>query len=558
MTVTESPVREHYDDPAAIAELSALVPDVEATVRRWLSHAQTLPVDKAAARLAAMLNDPRGLAFTVGFVDGVIRPEDVREAARTFASLARDVPGFLPWHLRAAVKVGARVARPLPWVVIPAARVALRGMVGHLVTDARERQLGRAIRRLRSSSGTRLNLNLLGEAVLGEREAARRLDGTRRLLARDDVDYVSIKVSSTVAPHNPWAFDKAVAHIVSSLTPLFRQAAAATPAKFINLDMEEYRDLRLTVAVFTTLLDQPEFLDLSAGIVLQAYLPDALSTMMLLQSWAASRRARGGAPIKVRLVKGANLPMERVDASVHGWPLATWSSKQDSDTNYKRVLDYALHPERIANVRVGVAGHNLFDIAFAWHLAGVRSVRDGVEFEMLLGMAAAQAAAVRRDVGGLLLYTPVVHPREFDTAIAYLVRRLEEGASSDNFMSALFQLSTSDALYGRERDRFLASLKALDRTIPLPSRQQDRASEVVGVSETFANTPDTDPSLPANASWGRSILDRAAASSLGQELVERSTLTAADELEARIAAGVRAGSSWGALSGAERAAVLRR
>ena len=167
--------------------------------------------------------------------------------------------------------------------MIPAARRALRGMVGHLVTDARDKQLGAAIRRLRSADGTRLNLNLLGEAVLGEREAARRLDGTRRLLARDDVDYVSIKVSSTVAPHNPWAFDEAVAHIVSSLTPLFRQAAAASPAKFINLDMEEYHDLRLTVAVFTTLLDQPEFAGLSAGIVLQAYLPDALRSMITLQ-----------------------------------------------------------------------------------------------------------------------------------------------------------------------------------------------------------------------------------------------------------------------------------
>ena len=314
MTMTESALRHHYDDPAGIGELSALVPEVEATVRSWLEHSQRLPVDKAAARLAAMLNDSRGLAFTVGFVDGVIRPEDVREAARTFAQLARDVPGFLPWHLRAAVKVGARVAKPLPWVVIPAARLALRGMVGHLVADAREKQLGRTIRRLRRTAGTRLNLNLLGEAVLGEREAARRLDGTRRLLARDDVDYVSIKVSSTVAPHNPWAFDEAVAHIVSSLTPLFRQAAAASPAKFINLDMEEYRDLRLTVAVFTALLDQPEFLGLEAGIVLQAYLPDALRTMMVLQDWAAARRRRGGAGIKVRLVKGANLPMERVDA----------------------------------------------------------------------------------------------------------------------------------------------------------------------------------------------------------------------------------------------------
>src|ERR1700689_5318751 len=215
--------------------------------------------------------------------------------------------------------------------------------------------------------------------------------------------------------------------------------------------------------------------------------------------------------------------MERVDASVHGWPLATWPSKQDTDTNYKRVLDYALQPSRIANVRVGVAGHNLFDIAFAWRLAGVRSVRAGVEFEMLLGMAAAQAQAGQRDVGGLLLYTPVVHPREFDTAIAYLVRRLEEGASSDNFMSALFRLSADESLYERERDRFLASLKALDRTIPAPSRRQDRRAEVVGVLNAFANTPDTDPSLPANASWGREVLGRVPASDLGLDLVARST-----------------------------------
>ena len=39
--------------------------------------------------------------------------------------------------------------------------------------------------------------------------------------------------------------------------------------------MEAYTDLHLTVAAFTEVLDEPEFLTLSAGIVLQAYLPDA-------------------------------------------------------------------------------------------------------------------------------------------------------------------------------------------------------------------------------------------------------------------------------------------
>src|SRR5690606_33245774 len=107
--------------------------------------------------------------------------------------------------------------------------------------------------------GTRLNINLLGEAILGEHEAERRIAGTQRLLERDDVDYVSIKVSSTVAPHNHWAFDEAVDKIEAHLVPLFAQAAQASPQKFLNLDMEEYKDLDLTIAVFTRILDRPEF-----------------------------------------------------------------------------------------------------------------------------------------------------------------------------------------------------------------------------------------------------------------------------------------------------------
>ena len=547
-----------YDDPAGIDELTALSPEVEATVRRWLEASVSVAPNRSAQRLAEVLKDPRGLQFTVGFIDGVVRPEDAVVAARNFAGLARDVPAFLPWWQRAAVRLGAQVGRVLPGLVIRLVRRTLRGMVGHLLVDARDRRLGRAIRRLRSN-GTRLNLNLLGEAVLGEREAARRLDGTHRLLARDDVDYVSIKVSSTVAPHSPWAVAEAVDHIVKSLLPLFRRAAAAQPAKFINLDMEEYRDLELTVAVFTRLLDLPELRDLEAGIVLQTYLPDALGTMITLQEWAEARRARGGAPIKVRVVKGANLPMERVEATLHDWPLATWHTKQESDTNYKRVLDYALRSEHTRNVRIGVAGHNLFDLAFAWLLAGHRGVRADVEFEMLLGMAQGQAEAVKRDVGGLLLYTPVVDPAEFDVAIAYLVRRLEEGASHDNFMSAVFDLHDDERLFVRERERFESSLAALDRRVPVPHRVQDRSTPVDLTPMTeFRNVPDTDPATPANAAWGRRILARVPTSTVGLESVAAAAVSTPRQLDERLTEAVTAGTAWGARTGADRAAVLRR
>ena len=552
-----------------------LAEEAVALVRRWLTEAKNYPVDPAAARLAGVLQDPHGLEFTVRFVDEVVRPEDHRAAAKKLRELGAITPQFLGW-LRSLVSLGGAASRLAPGVVVPIARKALRQMVSHLIIDATDARLGKAIEKIKTDD-VRLNLNLLGEYILGETEAERRLAGTHRLLERDDVDYVSIKVSSTVAPHNHWAFDEAVAHMEDRLVPLFAKARAASPRKFINLDMEEYPDLDLTVAVFKRVLQRPEFHDLEAGIVLQAYLPDALGVMMDLQAWAADRVARGGAPIKVRVVKGANLPMEIVDARIHGWPLATWDSKQGSDTSYKAVLDYALTPERVKNVRIGVAGHNLFDLALAWLLARARGVEEEMDVEMLLGMATGQAEAVKRDVGSLLLYTPVVHPGEFDVAIAYLIRRLEEGASQENFMSAVFDLADDETLFEREKERFLGSLSRLaeitgdgrpeNYRVPPPSRGQDRrrtdanavaprAHEIAAAG--FSNRPNTDPNLAGNREWGREIAERMIDSDLGLDLVRSHTLPDSSALSAVLDQGRSAAITWQERPVAERAGIIHR
>ncbi len=527
-------------------------------VRRWLTAAEKFPVDVSATRLAGILRDPDGLAFTVGFVDGVVRPEDLRVAARKLRAIAPNVPAFLPWVMRVAVRLGGFFAPILPGVVIPIARIVLRKMVGHLIVDATPSKLGSVISKLKKP-GIRLNINLLGEAVLGEREAAKRLAGTTALIERDDVDYVSIKVSATVAPHSPWSFDQNVAHVVERLLPLYKLAAKGKNQTFINLDMEEFKDLDITIAVFTTILDRTEFARLEAGIVLQAYLPDALGAMMHLQKWSAARRARGGAGIKVRIVKGANLPMERVESAVHDWPLATWSTKQESDTNYKRVINYALDPKRIENVRIGVAGHNLFDLAYSWLLAQKRGVQSGIEFEMLLGMAPGQAEAVKRDVGGLLLYTPVVHPAEFDVAIAYLIRRLEEGASKDNFMSAVFDLSKNEALFEREEKRFLASLAALDTKVPASNRVQDRRVKQAPMpTDTFRNAADTDPAIAANREWGAAIIARIEKSTVGKKTVTANLVKTSKQLDNIITRASTKGAAWSRLPAAKRAAILHK
>ncbi|TPW78464.1 bifunctional proline dehydrogenase/L-glutamate gamma-semialdehyde dehydrogenase [Schumannella sp. 10F1B-5-1] len=534
-------------------------------VHRWLDASREVATDRRsdahAARLAGLLKDPQGLDFTLGFVDRVVRPEDLRVAGRELETLSHGIPAFLPWHLRAAISIGGAFAPVLPWPIIPIARRVLRGMVSHLVIDATPKSLDKVIGQLRTD-GTRLNINLLGEAVLGETEADARLTGTIDLLGRDDVDYVSVKVSAVASQLSMWGFDETVDRVVHRLTPLYGAAVRSASPKFINLDMEEYRDLDLTIAVFTRLLEQPGMKHYEAGIVLQAYLPDSLAALQQLSAWARARVADGGAPIKVRVVKGANLAMEHVDARLHGWPLATWGSKQHTDTHYKRMLTWAMTPERTAAVKLGIAGHNLFDVAFAHLLASRRGVADRVDFEMLLGMATAQAQAVRADVGDLLLYTPVVDPAQFDSAISYLVRRLEENASPENFMSSVFDLADSEDAFAVEEERFRSALAALHRTVdavPEPARTQDRQHPIIPTTPSaFVNEPDTDPALAANRAWGRAVLSRARESRLGVDTIAAAAVTGSQQLEELLAASRAAGRAWGRVPVADRAAQLDR
>ncbi len=75
--------------------------------------------------------------------------------------------------------------------------------------------------------------------------------------------------------------------------------------------MEEYRDLYLTADVICETLDRNGLESTRAGIALQAYIPDSYQVMERLIDWSRRRVAGGGTPLTIRLVKGANMEMER-------------------------------------------------------------------------------------------------------------------------------------------------------------------------------------------------------------------------------------------------------
>ncbi|MFV0373344.1 proline dehydrogenase family protein [Microbacterium sp.] len=581
-----------------------------ALTRRWVDIAAADQPDPAARRLADVLHDPHGLEFAVGVVDGVMRPESSMAAAARLQRVAPLVPEFLPWYLRGAVRVGGAIAPVLPVPTVPIARRLLRDVVSPLVIDARSDKLGAALAGIRHS-GVDIDVALLGEAVLGDAEARRRLEGIHDLVRRDDVDRVSITVSAVAGRTIPWAFDDTVAEVVERLRPLALTAADNGTAA--TLDAAQYRDLDVTVAVFTRLLEEPALGGLRAGITLPTAFPDTLPILQDLTARAQRRVDDGGAPITIRLVTGANLRMEWVDAVLHGWPLAPYDTRADIDANYVRCVRELAQPGHAGAVQVVIASHNLFDVAYAWVLASERGLADRVEIEMPLGVAQGQLRAVAGDVGTVCLAVPAAHPEEFDAAAVSLVRRLEEGASSENVLASAFGLAADPALFARESDRFAAALaRADDPALPVGSRRtQDRtvtaplvapprptphppadATEEpaetqpmepdtppelfggvpfvetavfarqergthAGGAPGFRNAADSDPALPAGRQWAGEVFTAAGESTAGEVAIAAARIHNPAALDERIRRVRAAAESWGATPAADRAAVLR-
>ncbi len=446
-------------------------------------------------RLGRLVADPAGRELVQRLTDEVLRIGSNRRAGIRFADVVatHGLPPSLGRVDSLLLKAGAKLARPLPQVVMPLVRRRILAETRGVVLPAEDPQFG-AHAEQRRHEGIGLLVNPLGESILGDDEATRRVAQVLDKLSRPDVDAVSIKASALVANLDVLDFDRSIERIKEPLREIYRAALLKEPRGFVNLDMEEYRDLQLTVAAFTNVLDEPEFHHLEAGIVLQAYLPDSHEVLEHLGRWAAARRRAGGAAIKIRIVKGANLAMEAVEAELHDWVAAPYPTKADVDASYKLMLESALRPEWNGAVRVGVASHNLFDVAWALVLRDrlPQDQRTRIDLEMLEGMAPAQSRAVHRAAGSLLLYAPVVQHDQIDASIAYLSRRLDENTAPENFLRALFTIRPGSAEFTEQADRFRRSVAERHQVSTTRRRFAAPPHEV-----TYGNEPDSDATDPA-------------------------------------------------------------
>jgi RHH-type proline utilization regulon transcriptional repressor/proline dehydrogenase/delta 1-pyrroline-5-carboxylate dehydrogenase len=496
---------------ASDAELAALVPDLAAELLAASNAGAEANEQERAHRIRALLDDPIGQAFVSALTDRAHRSSNGARLVQEVKTLsdALGAPRSLASWDRLELRALRLFGSGMPELTARALRRRIYEDAIPYLAPAEKGRLATFLE-TRARQGLRVNLNHLGEEVMGDADADRFLAKYLELLARPEVDTISVKLSSIDARIDLVAWDATLGRLGEKLELIYRAAlehAVLRPSgvrepKLVYLDMEAYRDLELTVELFTRVLERPGLSGLTAGIVIQAYVPDSHGYQARLVEWAKQRVARGGAPVRQRLVKGANLMMERIDASQRDLPLVTFGSKTEVDGSFRRMLSFGAEPAHAAAVRLGIGSHNLFDIAYALLLREQRGVVDCVEIEMLEGMADPLRRVVQRVAGRVLVYAPSVDEREFPSAVAYLVRRLDENTAEDNFLRRSFAMRPGDLGFVSERARFETGLRAAATVDPTPRRSQVRGAEpALAPRSGFRNEPDTDFSARANRAW---------------------------------------------------------
>ncbi len=273
-----------------------------------------------------------------------------------------------------------------------------------------------------------------------------------------------------------------VATVADRLRRLYVVAREARPAKFVNLDMEEYRDLHLTAAAFRRALDAP-----GAPRPRRRHRPAGVPARL---ACGARRAGRVGARPPRRRRRGAQG--------------AAGEGRQPLDGGGRG------RAARLATRHLRVQGGGRCQLQALARRCARSSLRRldpcgaGEPQPLRRGVGhhgrpplGQHPPSPARDAGGdgrgvgrrgreragsVLLYEPIVRDEEYDAALAYLARRLEENAGSDNFLRAFLTRESGDALEG-ERRRFIAAVHAR-HAVSTTSRRGPSARPVPSGSTT--------------------------------------------------------------------------
>ncbi|HET8563139.1 MAG TPA: proline dehydrogenase family protein, partial [Candidatus Binatia bacterium] len=413
---------------------------------------------KQSAGLSPTVFDPGWWSKTLldwgmkdeGFKVRLFRFIDVLPCLETDAQVARlmeeyfggtdDVALPLQWGLRAISKtsLGSRLsAKSLRRQIHQMARTFIAGAS---ITDA----LPDLLRLWKEGRG--FSVDLLGETTVTEKEADRYRDRcleALRLLGKATVSWpaasvpeqgrmglvprvnLSVKLSALYSQLDPIDPEGSFHAVAARLRPLLGLAMTMPAALTFDMEQAELKDL--TLMIFMRLLSEDAYRSYAhGGIAIQAYLKESATDIDALLQWVRRR----GAPISIRLVKGAYWDSDTIRYQQRGWPVPVFQSKPETDSNYEALTRTLIqHADLIMPV---LGTHNLRSLAHAEAAAQAAGLKpEAYEYQMIFGMAEPLQAAVVKAGRRVRIYTPV---GELLPGMAYLVRRLLENTSNESFL----------------------------------------------------------------------------------------------------------------------------
>jgi RHH-type transcriptional regulator, proline utilization regulon repressor / proline dehydrogenase / delta 1-pyrroline-5-carboxylate dehydrogenase len=362
-----------------------------------------------------------------------------------------------------------------------------------------------------------LNFSQVGGLPLGREGVKKWQKKYRRLLEKPNINYISIKSSSLLPKINLLDWEASVKFLATKLQYIYqianenpiKQKDGTTKHKFINIDIENYQSVKITIQAFKQALSNPSFANLSAGITLQSYLPEAFELQKDLVQFAKKRIEDGGNAIKITIVKGSYLEKEEIQASINNWAQAPYTSKKETDANFKKMLEFAcLKPNaRVANV--GIATHNIFDIAYGLLLIYENEIFPYAEIEMFATRTPNIRNVINQVFDNVRLYCPVADKNEFHKALSFIFRRIDENLRPQNFLYKINKLTPRSKRWDQLKEAFFSSCEKINNLSHEKRQKQDRLENKTFLKERFSlfdNEQQTNFSLKNNRIWANEII----------------------------------------------------
>src|SRR5688572_16371539 len=195
---------------------------------------QTPAERRQQAELDRMIQSPSDKATLIEITDQAFRARRSYRAADQLIHIldVQGVPRFFSALERTLLRGFQSFGAYLPGVAMPLVKEQMHRETANVILPAEEDLLREHLAE-RQREGLRMNVNYLGEALLGEGEAQSRLQKYLQALQRPEIEVISVKISTIYSQISALAREHTVGVLADRLELLYR---AAAKSKFRRAD----------------------------------------------------------------------------------------------------------------------------------------------------------------------------------------------------------------------------------------------------------------------------------------------------------------------------------